>query len=555
MLINLFISNYALIKQLELNFNSGLTTITGETGAGKSILLGALKLVLGERADLHAIKDKEKKCVIEATFDITNLNLEDYFETNDLDYEDLTIFRREILPSGKSRAFVNDVPTKLNVLSTLSSKLIDVHSQFETADLLNPSFQFQWVDAVAGQQAEIEYFRNLLEVYHATLADKKKLEREKSTYQKELDYNEFLHNELLEANLEDFSLEELENEQRLLENAEETAMRLSEAFQILNAEELGVVDLMAQVQLKAKQFSEYLTNSDLKARIDSLLIETIDITSEIQVKLEDIEADPNRLMDVQAKLNQLHTLLQKHQAVDIAELIKIRDDIAVKIKKSFSVEDDIQRLEDEVFNLEKRLNTLAQSIRKKRLEVIPSIEKEITKTLKELGMPDAELKFRLTKSDIFNNFGQEDIQLLFTANKGMPLNLIEKSASGGERSRLMLAIKESVSKNKELPTLILDEIDTGVSGKVAGSIGAVMHRMGKHMQVISITHLPQVAAYGQTHLKVVKSKKDDTTVTSVINLNHQQRIEELAQIMSGYIITDAAKKQAEELLKISVTTD
>lgn len=551
MLTHLFISNYALIDKLELDLESDLTTITGETGAGKSILLGALKLVLGDRADLNSVKNTSEKCIIEATFNISNLGLQKFFDENELDYEEQTIFRREILPSGKSRAFVNDMPTKLGVLSELSSKLIDIHSQFDTADLLNPEFQFQWVDAVAEQQNKVEDFSNLLKKYQSKVSEKNKLEKEKATFQKELDFNQFLFNELVEAKLEDYSLEELEEEEKLLENAEETALSLSEASQILDADEMGIVDLISQLQSKAKYFSEFIPNSDLKERIDSLLIEANDISADIQSKLEEIEANPPRLQEVKTKLNQLHTLLQKHQSADLSELIEVREDLENKIKKSFSVEEEIEELTKEIKELDKQLNLWAEEIRAKRIEVFPIIQDEIISTLNELGMPDAQLKFELNQEENFNPFGKDEIQLLFTANKGIQLKSIEKSTSGGERSRLMLAIKESVSKNKDLPTLILDEIDTGVSGKVAGSIGAVMNRMGKHMQVISITHLPQVAAYGKTHLKVVKFKKDESTTTSVNKLNHEERVNELAQIMSGDIITEAAKKQAEELLKLS----
>lgn len=551
MLTHLFVSNYALIDQLELDFNAGLTTITGETGAGKSILLGALKLVLGERAELNAVKNQAQKCIIEATFNIANLGLQDFFEDNDIDYEDFTIFRREILPSGKSRAFINDVPIKLNIISTLSSKLIDIHSQFETADLLNPTFQFEWIDAVAAQQNKVNEFKIILNEYKSKKNALKKLEIEKETFEKELDYNQFLYNELAQVDIKNYNLEDLEREQHLLENTEETAQSLSEASQILDADALGVIDLLAQLQVKAKYFSEFIPESDLKSRIDSLLIEANDVSAEIQLQLDRIEADPQRLREVQSTLNQLHTLLQKHQVADLEELLQIKEELSNRINLSFSVENKIADFKIEIQKLEKKLDSKAQEIRENRFKVIPSIEKTVVATLKELGMAEAQLQFELQKDSTFNPFGKDQIQLLFTANKGMNLQSIEKSASGGERSRLMLAIKESVSKNKELPTLILDEIDTGVSGKVAGSIGAVMHRMASHMQVIAITHLPQVAAFGKTHLKVIKSQKEQTTVTSVRLLNHAERVQELAEIMSGDIITQAAKKQAEELLKLS----
>lgn len=549
MLSHLFVSNYALINNLSLDFTSGLTILTGETGAGKSILLGALKLVLGERADLKAIKNTEKKCIVEAHFQIKELGLKKFFEENDLDYEEHTILRREILPSGKSRAFVNDVPTTLKTLHLLSVYLIDIHSQFQTADLLKDDFQFNWIDAVANQKQEVELFNKSYIQLNALNHQILKLKEKKSSFQKELDYNTFLFNELNEADLERISLEDLEKEQYLLENAEEVALNISESLQVFDNEEYGLLSSLNEVSNKAKSYTEFISEGEsLLERIETLKIESKDIFDELNQKLENIEVNPERLQEVRVKLNEVNQLLQKHQMQELSELIQLREELDHKLQASFSVDEHIEQLTKEQSLLEQRLLSDAKKIQKNREKVVPNIEKEILSSLNKLGMPNAKMSFDLTESETLNPFGKNNIQLLFSANKGIGLNSLEKSVSGGERSRLMLAIKESVAKHKNLPTLILDEIDTGVSGKIAGSMGQIMHEASSNLQIISITHLPQVACFGHQQFKVEKIEEDEVTQTRVVELNAEERITEIAQMLSGEQISDSAINQAKELL-------
>ncbi|MBV7441649.1 DNA repair protein RecN [Weeksellaceae bacterium TAE3-ERU29] len=547
MLKQLNIKNYALIDELQLKLDKGLSIITGETGAGKSILLGALRLVLGERADLKAVKNSDEKCVIEAVFDITDLDIQNFFEENDLDYEDETILRREILPSGKSRSFVNDVPTTLKVMETLSDLLIDVHSQFQTANIISEDFQFEWVDSVAKNKDLIDSFRQELKELNRLKKELKTLENQQLDFAKEKEYNEFIFKELSEANLDDVNLESLEKELYLLENSEGTLQSLNNAFQIIDSEQ-GILSLFTELQIQAKSFSEFLSSDELKERIDSVKIEMQDILNEIDSKSQEIELDPERLLEVQQKINLLNTLLQKHHFAEVSELIALRNDLDEKLNDEFSIDSKIEKLKKEIKTLTDNLNNQSDKIHENRKSVIPKIKNEVLTTLQQLGMENSEINIELIKREEFNNYGKEDLSLLFTANKGTKLNTLEKSVSGGERSRLMLAVKKSLAFHKALPTLILDEIDTGVSGKIAGEMAKIMQEMSDKLQVITITHLPQVAAKGDVHFKVIKTEKNNSTVSEIKKLNTEERLQEIAQMISGSEITNAALQQAQELL-------
>lgn len=543
MLTHLQVSNYALIDQLSLNFDKGLTIITGETGAGKSILLGALRLVLGERADLKSVKDQNQKCMVEAHFDLKNLDLKPFFDENDLEYEENTILRREILPSGKSRAFVNDSPVVLPVLNELSQHLIDIHSQFETAELLKDSFQFSWVDTVAGNQTKVIEFRNELSAYQNSVKQLKDLKLQKAEFQKEFDYNSFLFNELSEAALDNVSLEELEQELYLLENAEDIAQSLSDSLAILENEEYGLVLNLNAILSKSKDFPQ-----DLKERLYSLQIEVKDIQDELNETLEKTEINPERLSEVQNKLNILNSLIQKHHVNSVEELIEIREQLNEKLKTGLNVDERAEALTREIQKLENSLQKTGKEISVNRKKAIPGIENEILCALQKMGMPNSQIRIDLITGQTFNSFGTDQIQLLFSANKGMEAKSIEKAVSGGERSRLMLAIKQSVARHRELPTLILDEIDTGVSGKIAESVGEIMSETASNIQIMAITHLPQVAAFGNQHIKVLKSEEEGLTKTKVQELTEDERIEEIAQMLSGKKISDAAVEQAKQLL-------
>ncbi|QAR30804.1 DNA repair protein RecN [Ornithobacterium rhinotracheale] len=548
MLKHLSIHNYALINDLELNLEKGLSIITGETGAGKSILLGALRLVLGERADLKSIKNAEEKCVVEAVFDIKNLGLEPFFDEYDLDYEDETILRREILVSGKSRAFVNDVPTTLKVLEELSAHLIDVHSQFQTANIITQEFQYEWIDAVAKNQKLVAEFQQNLKILKHKNRELNEILAQQAEFQKEKDYYEFIFNELKSADLENLNPEELEQQQYLLENAEEVAGKLGQSIDLMSAEPSGILSLLNDLKAKSKVFADYFSNSDLASRIDSLEIEAKDIFTEIERYTQEVEPDPTALAIIQEKLNNYNNLLQKHHCANVEELRNLQIEIAQKLEQEANATEDVSALKNEIKALTKQLDNEAKTLHERREKVIPKIEKEVLDTLSVLGMQNAEIQIKLEPSTEFSPFGKENLTLLFTANKGTALKTLEKSVSGGERSRLMLAVKKSLALHKTLPTLILDEIDTGVSGKIAGEMGKIMKQMGENLQVISITHLPQVAAQGNTHYKVSKSEKEGITQTEIHMLNNDERLNEIAQMISGSNITEAAIAQAKALL-------
>ena len=545
MLTYLFVSNYALIDELSLDFDRGLTIITGETGAGKSILLGALKLVLGERADLKSVKNPEQKCVVEAHFDLSKLNIEAFFTENDIDFELITILRREILPSGKSRAFINDVPVVLNKLNELSTVLIDIHSQFETAELLKDSFQFAWIDAVAGQQSKVAEFSAELQNFNSKRKRLDELEKQRVQNQKDLDYNTFLFEELTAASLDGLSVENLENEQFRLENAEEIAANLSETIQLFENEEFGILNALNMVLTKSKAFPE-----DLKERLEAIRIESKDLNDELNATLDSTEINQERLIEVQQRLNTVNQLLSKHQVQQVEELISVREELNQKLLSGVEADSEASKLKKDIERTEKALDAKAKIISEGREKVIPLIEEEVAASMKKLGMPNSVLDFNLSEAGQFNAFGKNEIDLKFSANLGMVPKSIDKAVSGGERSRLMLAVKESVAKHQELPTLILDEIDTGVSGKIAESMGEIMAEAAANLQIIAITHLPQVAAFGNHHFKVMKYEKDNTVTTQVIPLDTDEKINEIAQMLSGKNVSTAAIAQAKQLLKI-----
>lgn len=548
MLQHLSIHNYSLINDLELDLSEGLSIITGETGAGKSILLGALRLVLGERADLKSIKNTEEKCIIEAVFNLKNLDLKPFFEKNDLDYEDETILRREILVSGKSRAFVNDVPTTLKVLEELSAHLIDVHSQFQTADIIAQEFQYEWIDAVANNQKTLEEFQYNLNFLKTKNRELNAILAKQAEIQKEKDYYDFIFNELEVADLDNLNPEELEQKQYLLENAEEVAGKLGQAIELMTDDTNGILAMLSDLKTQSKVFSEYFSNEDLAHRIESLEIEAKDIFGEINRYTDQVEPDPVTLSEIQGRLNVYNNLLQKHHCATIEELRAFKTEIEQKLLQEANAASNLATLKSEISQITKQLNLLAKTLHERRIQVIPKIQAEILETLSVLGMQNSEIQISLSPSEEFNLFGKEDLSLLFSANKGAPLKTLEKSVSGGERSRLMLAVKRSLALHKTLPTLILDEIDTGVSGKIAGEMGKIMQQMSKNLQVISITHLPQVAAKGNTHYKVSKSEKAGVTQTEIHKLNDEERLNEIAQMISGANVTDAAKAQAKALL-------
>lgn len=549
MLIALSIKNYALIDSLQVNFNNGLTIITGETGAGKSILLGGLSLILGKRADLSSVKNPSEKCIIEATFDIDNYNLQTLFKTEDLDYEPQTIIRREILPSGKSRAFVNDTPVNLDSLQTLGERLLDIHSQHQTLQLTNDDFQFQVIDALADNGKVLQDYTSQLRAFKLVKSELKKFQNQKIEAAKELDYNLFLLKELTEANLVDGELESLEEEYETLNNIEEIGERLTAAHELLGNPEIGVVTQLTEIKNQLAKLAPYAADYKLVSeRVGSSLIELDDIFSEIETLQEALEADPNRLNTVNAKLQVINNLLQKHAVANVSELIQIKDELNENVSVTENLDTVIAEREKELLKVEKQLNTFATKIHNNREKVIPELIKKLEVLLETLGMPNARFNVELTHSETFLSNGNDELKFLFSANKGGQFNELKKAASGGELSRIMLAIKSILTNYTQLPTIMFDEIDTGVSGEISNKMALIMQQMSKTMQVFTITHLPQIAAKGDTHFKVFKEDVEEVTQTQLKRLNPDERIMEIAQMLGGSNRSSSAIEHAKQLL-------
>ena len=549
MLSELSIKNYALIDALEVQFASGFTSITGETGAGKSILLGGLALVLGKRVDFSNINDPNQKCIIEASFNIENFNLKPFFEEQDLDFERLTILRREILPSGKSRAFINDSPVNLAVLAALGGQLIDIHSQQQTQELTNDDFQFQIIDALAKNSAAIETYQQLLKSYKTSQKQLSDLIAAKEQAEKEQDYQSFLLNELTQAKLQDIHLETLELEYNTLNNVESIQTELALANQIISTEDLGVAsNLISLKQVFHKLSGIASVYSPLSERIDSVAIELDDIFSEIESEQSKLEVNPKRLQEIDSTLQTVHNLFSKHTVNSVADLIKIENQLATQLDTLASLEDTIAEKENSLESIIKELDKHAEIIHKQRVQVLPDLTKQLEAILSDLGMPNARFKMLLNPSETFLYNGKDHLEFLFTANKGASFLPLKKAASGGELSRIMLAIKSVLSKYQQLPTIMFDEIDTGVSGEIAHKMGDIMNQMSASMQVFSITHLPQIAAKGQSHFKVFKQDIKNATVTSLKKLSQEERIDEIAQMLGGKKLSASAIAHANQLL-------
>ena len=541
MLSKITIQNFALIDSLHISLNNGLQVITGETGAGKSIILGALRLVLGERADVKAISNPENKSVVETEFRIDKQHIS-FFEEN-------TIIRREILPSGKSRTFINDVPVTLDVLKELSSKLIDIHSQFETSNLFSEEYQFKIIDGLSENKLLISAYQQDFNTYQKLNKTLQELENQLENSNKEADYQNFLLSELEEIDLESIDLEELKNQVSIGENAGNIIENLNYISGRFYQEEIGVLDGLNDIKNKIQKIAENSPHfEELSKRLDEAHLELKDIHNQIENELEKVEIDPESLAAMTALLNKINTLFLKHQVSDIEGLIEIKNQLSSQQKNSEDLEKNIIDIENQLSQLTEKLSCLASDISKNRKSAIPIFTEKIEKILKKLGLEKAKIEVELTNNENFNKFGKEHIQLLFQANTGFPLKPIQNAISGGERSRVMLSIKKIIAENTELPTLILDEIDTGVSGKVANEIGNVMQEMAENMQLIVITHLAQVAAKGSNNYKVIKEDVNGKTQSTIIPLNEEQKLQEIAQLLSGDTITDAAIQQAKELI-------
>lgn len=549
MLLSLSIKNYALIELLEIDFSNQFSIITGETGAGKSILLGALGLVLGNRVDLSVLKDNEQKCVIEAQFSLVNYNLKSFFLENDLDYEDQTIIRREILPSGKSRAFINDSPVNLSELQLLATFLIDIHSQHQTREILNEDYQLQIVDAIANNASLIQNYSEELKEYNSIRKQLKLAEQEKEALANEQEYNSYLLNELLNANLKEEEQTFLEEELEQLSNVEFIKESLDKALSLTNEEQIGVMVNLNEIKNALQKIAGLSKNyQDISNRISSVLLEFEDINIECIKQSEKIINNPERLEEVNSKLQIIYSLQKKHQVSSIEELLEIQENLDAKVIKVDDLENAISKLDKKLLLAKENVDNLANKITVKRNEIAPVLSKKLEAILSELGMPDAQIIFSLTETDSYFKTGKNSIETLFTSNKGMQLGTIKKVASGGEMSRIMLAIKAVMANYSKLPSIIFDEIDTGVSGEIAIKIGEIMKQMSENMQVFAITHLPQIAAKGKQHYKVFKYTNNDTTVSELKLLTSEERIVEIAEMLSGKSISDSALNHAKALL-------
>ncbi len=549
MLVQLSIKNFALIDDLSIQFQQGFTTITGETGAGKSILLGALSLVLGKRADLSSLKDKTSKCTVEAEFLLEEYGLESFFVENDLDYEAHTIVRRELLPSGKSRAFINDTPVTLDVLSALGEQLVDIHSQHQTLLLTENAFQFRVLDALAENNALLKEYRELLKKHGSLTRELQRMTATKMEAEKELDYNSFLLQELEQAPLREGVLAELEEEYTTLNNVEQLMELLGNSHQLLQDEQLGVLASLTQLKQLAQKLADFGEQYEtINERIQSVAIEVADVATDIERLSDSVEPNPTRLEEVNGQIQLLHDLLKKHQVSTIEGLIETRNSLQEQVQITSTADEAIAALEKKIQALEATLTTISNSLHKQRVAIIPKLKTDLKTLIGMLGMGAAEFKIEVVPTDSFLSNGSDQLIFQFAANKGSDFGELKKVASGGELSRIMLAIKSILASYEKLPTLIFDEIDTGVSGEISNKMGGIMKQMGAEMQLFSITHLPQVASQGQQQLKVYKEETAQSTATQIKQLTEAERIQELAEMLGGKSYADSAISHAKELL-------
>lgn len=553
MLVKLSVRNYALIRELDIELENGLTIITGETGAGKSILLGALGLILGTRADTNVLLNKDEKCIVEGTFRVDDYDLKGFFETNGLDFDSISTLRREINPAGKSRAFINDTPVTINLLKELGDKLIDIHSQHQTLMLNNNSFQLNLIDSFAGTSAlKAEYRKN----YNGFLKLRKEFLEAKDNAEKnkaDLEYYQFQLNQLDELKLIEGEQQELESEQEILGHAEEISMALSKSSDLFSREGESILHMLRDVKMNLSKIRSFLPASEsLIARTESSLIELDDLAAEIDRLASTVEADPKRLAFINERLDSIYSLAQKHKVSGLGELIVRREELRELVRSISTADERLAELSSMLGKELASLNAIAQEISGMRIGVVPEIENKVTELLKQLGMPNARFRIVVSKTADFTLSGIDQPDFLFSANRQITPENLARIASGGELSRVMLSLKSLLTRFNNLPTIIFDEIDSGVSGEVADKVGQILSGMGKYMQVINITHLPQVASRGNKHYHVYKDDIKDSTFTRVRLLTPQERVMEVARLLSGSEVTDAAIRNAKDLLEAGV---
>ena len=551
MIRSLKIQNYALIESLNIEIDKGLTIITGETGAGKSIILGALSLIMGQRADVSVIQNPEKKCVVEAIFDISKYDLKPQFNKFDIDYFDTTIIRREISAEGRSRAFVNDTPVNLSMLKDIVNCLIDIHSQHDTLELNNNIFQTETLDLFVGNTEVLDNYQKIFKQYKQALQELKGLQQAAQQQKSDYDYFQFQFSQLDDANLQVGEQEELENEQTQLSHTEEITQNLSKINFLLNNENTSIISMLQEAQKSAENIIDFLPKSaEIYKRIETALIDLQDLSTETEVIAQDIEFNPERLEYITSRLDTIYKLEHKFNVSTIDELLKIKDDFEQKLLAINSFDEQIVRKQQEIEQLKQKLDELSLKLTQKRKVGKTKFEEKIKKLVANLGISDAEFIVNIEQTDDFTNYGKDNVQYLFSANKNSKPQQIGKIASGGELSRLMLSIKYIISRSKTLPTIIFDEIDTGISGEIADKMGILLKSMAENMQIINITHLPQIAAKADAHFFVYKDTSENKTISHIKKLSKDERITEIAKMLSGSNITESAVQNAKELLNI-----
>lgn len=550
MLKNISIKNYILIENVSIDFNEDFSVITGETGAGKSILIDAFSLVLGKRADAKVLLDKNKKCIVEASFDISKLKINDFFDGLDLDYEDITIIRREINSKGKSRAFINDTPVNISDIKELASKLVDLHSQHENLSISNLQYRIGLVDSIAGTVKIYEKYKQEYKRLNEYNSEIRKLSEELNTSKADIDYANFQIEQIESLEITNTEeLDELENQSSILENAEEIKVYLQKAAYCINNNEKSISDQLKDVKADLIKISgSYAKANSFIDRIESVLIELNDIESEISSDEGEIEVNQQLLDTTNQRIDKINSVLDKHNCSKLTDLLEVLDSYKQKIRSTDELENSLAQKTKIRDELKSELNSLAEDLSKKREISFKKIESTLINTLKDLGMPHAAFSIKNNKQSNLTETGIDSIEFLFSANKNMSLQPLEQIASGGELSRLMLTIKSLLAKGLELPTIIFDEIDTGVSGEIAGKMASIMSAMANERQVISITHLPQVAAKGKHHFKISKNESSATTITTVCKLNQEARVSEIASMISGEKTTPQAIENAKILL-------
>lgn len=549
MLTKLHIKNYAIIENLDVDFVTGLTTITGETGAGKSILLGGLSLVLGKRVDLSNIKDPTKKSVIESVFNLEMHNLKPFFEKNDLEYDKETIIRREILPSGKSRAFVNDSPVSLSILSELGIRLIDIHSQHATLSITTDNFQFDIIDALAKTKSIVKDYKNVLKKYQKIVNEIEFLESEKQSSINEMDYNTFLLKELEDSKVFDLDFSVLELEHEKLSNIDQIKSEISLIKQLNDNDQFGVYNQLSLIKQSVNRLIEFSSEySAISCRFESVFIELKDIFNEIDFSYGNLDSDPERLNYIESKLKLLQDLLTKHNVNSLDELSDVFESLQERVIQLNNYDQKLADLNIRKKDIFKHLSNLSAELSQKRKSITSKLVKDLENLLSSLGMPNAKFKIDISNSEGFLSNGSDIISFLLKANKGVEFLPLKKGASGGELSRIMLAVKYILSKHQQLPSIIFDEIDTGVSGEISNKIASIMKEMSNYMQVFTITHQPQIAAKGLNHFKVFKVDTNVSTQTQLKLLSSEERLEEITQMLAGNQITKSARAHAKQLL-------